>query len=373
MTPSHTVITLSCNNRVPAGTAYRLVIIEEEKILECCIIVVSSLLFTASNTASNNVDILFISVQNTMRRRNLHSEVNESTHKRHYRSRRTSSQDWLTTPRSRQAAITIVFCLAPSLYWASTSSIYQSNGPTASFLRRKRRGRTLVALRPEIEQLRRQFPIHANEMEEIPHPGILFSGSERAKVLVPELAFPDNLLVPKFWKPSGYGHEGVRHFLGDGGQKLMTPEEAQSIGSVTEDDRETIFVSLASYRDVECRATLESIFLRATHPDRIRVSVVDQIEADDPKCSVPQVPCEQQPDQVLCTYRHLIDVFEVPSYLMVGPVFARHIAYRMYRGTYQCLASRIRQLQDSSTHPISSRRVFCSSDRCSCPLHRRLG
>jgi hypothetical protein len=189
-----------------------------------------------------------------------------------------------------------------------------------------------VALDPAIVRLRQQFPVHAEEMEEIPHPGILFSGSQRAKILLPDLDFPESLKVPKFWNPPEYGPRGVRQFLGDNGQRLMTPKEAQSVGSVTKDGKETIFVSLASYRDTECRSTLESIFLRAAYPGRIRVGVVDQVEPEDPKCSEPSRPCDQDPEQVLCRYRHLMDVYEVPSYLMVGPVLARHIAHRMYRG-----------------------------------------
>ena len=36
-------------------------------------------------------------------------------------------------------------------------------------------------------------------------------------------------------------------------------------------DQRTIFIAIASYRDYQCRYTLESAFLRAKNPDRIRV------------------------------------------------------------------------------------------------------
>jgi len=209
----------------------------------------------------------------------------------------------------------------------------------AQFLRQEnhhRRRRRLVTLDPEIVRLRQQFPpsqrTMIEETEEIPHPGILFSGNQQAKVLLPGLDFPENIKVPQFWNPPEYGPRGVRSYLGEDGRRLMTPKEAQSIGSIEQDGKETIFVSLASYRDVECRSTLESIYLRATYPERIRIGVVDQIEPEDSKCSKPILPCDQDPTQVLCRYRHLIDVYEIPSYLMVGPVLARHIAHRMYRG-----------------------------------------
>jgi hypothetical protein len=36
----------------------------------------------------------------------------------------------------------------------------------------------------------------------------------------------------------------------------------------------------------------------------------------------------------MCKYQHLIEVYEVPSYLLVGPNLARHLAHRMYHGEY---------------------------------------
>lgn len=178
-----------------------------------------------------------------------------------------------------------------------------------------------------------RFPLHVDSFEEIPHPGILFSGSERVRLLLPKLEFQETLTVPKFWQPDNSTPQGVRKYLGNNGQRIMSPVEAQSIGSMTH-DLETIFVSVASYRDSECRPTIESIFARASHPERIRVAVVDQIETEDPKCTEPILPCDEDPTQILCKYKDLIDTYEVRSYLMVGPVLARHIAHRMYRNEY---------------------------------------
>jgi len=98
---------------------------------------------------------------------------------------------------------------------------------------------------------------------------------------------------------------------------------------------ETVFVAIASYRDYRCPHTIESVFARATYPERIRVGVVDQLEiGKDKNCAVPERPCTEDPDQILCRYKKQIDVFEMESALSVGPVFARHIGYRMYRGEY---------------------------------------
>lgn len=146
--------------------------------------------------------------------------------------------------------------------------------------------------------------------------------------------------VPKFW--SRPVHNGG----------LMTRDTAMQIGScITPDsqgnynrgddcppEKRTIYLAIASYRDFECRSTLESAFLRASHPERIRVGVVDQIvEAEDPKCNAPIEPCDKNPKQALCLYKDQVDVFVMDAELSVGPVFARHVGHRLYRGMYALL------------------------------------
>jgi hypothetical protein len=146
---------------------------------------------------------------------------------------------------------------------------------------------------------------------------------------------------------------GVRRYLGNYGSRLMTPLEAKSIGSrisnkngVTsgEDENDlldTIFVAISSYRDWQCSRTVESIFSRATHPERIRVGVVDQIRLDvDTPCSIPPLgSCNEYPEQITCHYRHQIDYLSVDAALSVGPVFARHLGHRLYRGEYFAIQS----------------------------------
>lgn len=196
-----------------------------------------------------------------------------------------------------------------------------------------------------------------DDYEEIDHPGMAFStgGRERLKLLLPESkqrrGIPNNLRVPRFWDPPEYGPGGIRSFLGRQGRRLLLPEEAALVGSRVKDDDDikngyeeqdllqTIFVSVANYRDPECQPTVVSLLERATHPDRIRVAIVDQVDLDDEqdeqwRCHQPMLPCKEDPTQVLCRYSHLVDVYEAPAHLMVGPVFARHVAHRMYRGEY---------------------------------------
>uniref|UniRef100_A0A7S1D8Q1 Uncharacterized protein n=1 Tax=Cyclophora tenuis TaxID=216820 RepID=A0A7S1D8Q1_CYCTE len=144
--------------------------------------------------------------------------------------------------------------------------------------------------------------------------------------------------VPKFWSPPI--HNGV----------LMTRETAMKVGSCNEPDKvtgsivrgddcppdeRTIYFAIASYRDFQCRYTVESAFLRAKNPKRIRIGVVDQIvNGEDPACDEPIEPCDQNPNQALCLYKDRVDVYEMEADLSVGPVFARHIGHRLYRGEY---------------------------------------
>jgi hypothetical protein len=142
--------------------------------------------------------------------------------------------------------------------------------------------------------------------------------------------------VPKFWSLPIHNNE------------LMSRETAMKIGTCIQPDSDgnlargdkcppdqrTIYLAIASYRDFECRSTIESAFLRAKHPERLRVGVVDQIvDGEDPKCNAPIESCNDKPDQALCKYQGQVDVYQMEAELSVGPVFARHIGHRLYRGT----------------------------------------
>lgn len=197
----------------------------------------------------------------------------------------------------------------------------------------------------DIATLQHTFPIHASgDTEFINHPGIFLSNpQEITKILKKhkdDLPSDGKMNVPKFWRPTVYGPGGVRDFLGHHGETLITPEQAVQIGSVhPESGLKTVYISVASYRDPECQPTVDDMFLRAEHPERLRVAIVEQrVEGEDddfvPLCGKPVKPCEEDPEQPMCKYAHLVDVFVVPAILSVGPVFARHIANRMYRGEY---------------------------------------
>mmetsp|Transcript_21374 Transcript_21374/g.61056 ORF Transcript_21374/g.61056 Transcript_21374/m.61056 type:complete len:617 (-) Transcript_21374:46-1896(-) len=208
-----------------------------------------------------------------------------------------------------------------------------------------------------IDELQHVFPIHVHgDTEEIDHPGALLATGHTSN----PFSAPSKMTVPKFWTPTLAYKKDVRDFLGEHGKRLMKPREAEQIGSFVQhplavsngnsgnnndndndnnnhrmpEDLETIYVSIASYRDYECRATLIDVLERAKYPERIRVAVIDQRVDGDMVCAEPDLPCSQNPEQTLCKYHPLIDVFHVEAKLSVGPVFARHLAHRMYRGEY---------------------------------------
>jgi hypothetical protein len=88
----------------------------------------------------------------------------------------------------------------------------------------------------DIETLQHTFPIHASQDTEIiDHPGILLATKESMEVIMKEHAgsmpADGKMKVPKFWSPTCYGPKGVRYFLGNHGETLITPEQAAQIGS----------------------------------------------------------------------------------------------------------------------------------------------
>lgn len=147
---------------------------------------------------------------------------------------------------------------------------------------------------------------------------------------------------PRYWSPPIAGEDGT---VGS----LMSRDAATGFGSYVDGARDTdwkqkgdpnkrtIFVAVASYRDWQCRYTVESILNTAAFPDRVRVVVVDQIHEGDPSCGVPIKPCEDDPEQALCKHIDRVDVIEIEAQLALGPVFARYIGHRLYRGEYYAM------------------------------------
>jgi hypothetical protein len=123
-----------------------------------------------------------------------------------------------------------------------------------------------------------------------------------------------DIKVPRFWQPKA----------GDDFNKV-----GSKVGG-----EETIFLMIASYRDFQCRETITSAFARADHPERLFIGAVDQTVPGDIGCLDLEVPCSQDPSQPMCVHRDQISVYHMDAQYATGPVTARHIGDRMYRGEY---------------------------------------
>ena len=62
------------------------------------------------------------------------------------------------------------------------------------------------------------------------------------------------------------------------------------------------------------------------------MGAVDQTVPGDTGCLDLEVPCDKDPSQAICKYRAQISIFHVDASMATGPVTARHIGDRMYRG-----------------------------------------
>eukprot|EP00912_Choanoflagellata_sp_UC4_P000804 UC4_evm2s506 len=99
----------------------------------------------------------------------------------------------------------------------------------------------------------------------------------------------------------------------------------------------TIFISIASYRDPMCHITIGNALRWAKYPERLMFGVVQQNADVDEPCDYTDVPCSENPEQLLCKYRGNIKIDMVPARAAAGPTFGRHRADRMYRGEYYAL------------------------------------
>jgi hypothetical protein len=137
-------------------------------------------------------------------------------------------------------------------------------------------------------------------------------------------------------------------------QKLFYPEkptnidQKQSTYNFGRKQRDTIFLSVASYRDENCGATVESAFKSAETPELLTVGVVEQnchtgcligtgwaetrrIVPSPPDVDCVTKYCKSPAGRVHCTSGRvkLLRLNESESY---GPLFARFVAAKQWTG-----------------------------------------
>lgn len=85
----------------------------------------------------------------------------------------------------------------------------------------------------------------------------------------------------------------------------------------------TVFVSIASYRDPECKSTLEDLFQKAKHPNRIFLGICQQNNFDTPSENC--ISSEEQP------YSKNIRILTLPYQEAKGPTYARYLCSTLYK------------------------------------------
>eukprot|EP00753_Platysulcus_tardus_P017269 PLAT6345.1.p1 GENE.PLAT6345.1~~PLAT6345.1.p1 ORF type:complete len:378 (+),score=136.13 PLAT6345.1:132-1136(+) len=85
---------------------------------------------------------------------------------------------------------------------------------------------------------------------------------------------------------------------------------------------QSIFVSIASYRDPECQHTVASLLRSASHPERVFIGICWQFDADEDKhCFTHPYPLPEQ-----------VRVVEMAADDAAGPCVARALAQSLYDG-----------------------------------------
>ena len=87
----------------------------------------------------------------------------------------------------------------------------------------------------------------------------------------------------------------------------------------------TVFVSVASYRDKICPTTLESIYQNAAHPKKIFVGICQQNDAGD-------VDCIEVGLQNMRQYKNQVRVLRLRYNEAKGPTYARFLCSTLYNG-----------------------------------------
>ena len=91
-----------------------------------------------------------------------------------------------------------------------------------------------------------------------------------------------------------------------------------------EDDTMTIFVSVPSYRDPECRETVRDLLAKARHPQRVFVGVFEQNDAS----ADAGIGLDLDGDPALAPFRSQVRIARADASEAKGPVWARHVIER---------------------------------------------
>ena len=91
---------------------------------------------------------------------------------------------------------------------------------------------------------------------------------------------------------------------------------------------DTIFVSMASFRDEECGPTVEDLYKKALAPSKVYVGIAEQHDAKDVTCMKQLHECSLD---TFCLSDN-VRARKVPPKLAKGPTFGRWVTAMLYRG-----------------------------------------
>ena len=94
---------------------------------------------------------------------------------------------------------------------------------------------------------------------------------------------------------------------------------------------DSIFVSIASYRDDQCAPTVYDMYERALKPERVFVGIVQQNYVHDNNCVPPEFLAEECQLRHFCPTDNIQSRWIAPRYAR-GPTYGRYVGQLMYRG-----------------------------------------
>lgn len=129
---------------------------------------------------------------------------------------------------------------------------------------------------------------------------------------------------------------------------LCAAAAAEGFGAATataDPKNPTIFVSVASYRDSECAATIRDLFAQADKPERVYVGVCEQNDAGSPAEACVPLALPKNVRRVA-----------IPHSEALGPTYARYLCSTLYRGeTWYCqIDSHTRFVKGWDTKAVAS-------------------
>jgi len=91
------------------------------------------------------------------------------------------------------------------------------------------------------------------------------------------------------------------------------------------DQNDTIFVSIASYRDAECPKTILNLYKNAKTPSKIFVGICQQNDVNDPDCLEELIKNNSE-----IIPKNNISIVRLPQMDAMGPTYARYMCSKLW-------------------------------------------